>query len=133
MARPSHGTLQNTATTVNKGGGTPPQATPSNSGMSLSNSSFSGQHARATVRGTTPINSVQRMITDGDGKQPWMETATPGKFDVFQAKIFPVIEYLTSKPEHVNHSFTKRWLILKRTPICIRSAMALTLIEAWLI
>jgi hypothetical protein len=45
-----------------------------------------------------------------------METATPGKFDLFQAKVFPVIEYLTTKPENANHAFTKRWTILKRTP-----------------
>ena len=45
-----------------------------------------------------------------------METATPGKFQDFQEKIFPIVEYLTSKPEHVNHSFSKKWMVLKRTP-----------------
>jgi hypothetical protein len=45
-----------------------------------------------------------------------METATPGKFPQFQNNFFPVVEYLISKPEHANHSFTKKWMALKRTP-----------------
>jgi hypothetical protein len=45
-----------------------------------------------------------------------METATPGKFSQFQNKIFPVVEYLSSKLEHATHSFTKKWTALKCTP-----------------
>jgi len=45
-----------------------------------------------------------------------METATPGKFCDFQTKIYPVVEFLTSKPIHASHAFTKRWHALKRTP-----------------
>jgi hypothetical protein len=45
-----------------------------------------------------------------------MATATPGKFSDFQTTIFPIIEYLTAKPEHANHAFTKKWTTLKRSP-----------------
>jgi hypothetical protein len=45
-----------------------------------------------------------------------METATPGKFPQFHKKIYPIVEYLTSKPEYANHVFTKKWTALKRTP-----------------
>jgi hypothetical protein len=45
-----------------------------------------------------------------------METATPGKFPEFQKKIFPVVEYLTSKREYAKHTFTKQWTALKRIP-----------------
>jgi hypothetical protein len=99
-----------------RGGSPMPTITASTSGVSLSNFSFSGKRAGASPRGSSDTPSVREITTDGNEKQPWMETATPGKFDLFQAKIFPVIEYLTAKPENTNHAFTKRWMILKRTP-----------------
>jgi len=117
MPTPPSRTLQNTVTPMAKGGGSPRQTKNLPSAVSLSKFSFSGQRAGATSRGssTTP-RSVQSTANDENEKQPWMETATPGKFDVFQTKIFPIIEYLTAKPEHANHVFTKRWMKLKRTP-----------------
>jgi len=43
-----------------------------------------------------------------------MEWATPGNFELFQAKIFPVVDYLISQPDHANHAFTKHWLQLNK-------------------
>ena len=115
MLKPPHEKLQKTVTPMANGGGSPRQPTASNSGASLSNFSFSGQRAGATTRSSTTTPRSASMPTNGE-KEPWMETATPKKFDEFQLKIFPVIEYLTAKPEHANHALTKRWLTLKRTP-----------------
>ena len=55
-----------------------------------------------------------------------MKTATPGKFDVFQWKIFPVIATLTAKPEHSNHPFTEKWVTLRRHP-----SMPMTAKTSW--
>jgi hypothetical protein len=54
--------------------------------------------------------------TAGNDGEPWMETATSGKFHLFQQQIFPIIESLTTKPEHANHPFTKKWARLKKIP-----------------
>jgi hypothetical protein len=48
--------------------------------------------------------------------EPWMETATPGKFPIFQQMIFPIIESLIKKPEYTNHAFLKKWKHLKKIP-----------------
>jgi hypothetical protein len=48
--------------------------------------------------------------------EPWMETVTPGKFEPFQAAIFPIVNKIVSQPEYANHSFTKRWKSLKGIP-----------------
>jgi hypothetical protein len=56
------------------------------------------------------------------GKEPWMETVTPGKFSKFQHKIFPIVEVLVSKPEHAANAFTKKWNNLKRKPKTLMSA-----------
>ena len=113
MTKPPQGPSRNTVTpAVAKAGGSSRQATASHSGASLSNSLISSTRAGAP----TTLRASHSKTNDDDEKEPWMETATPGKFNLFQKQIFPVIEFLTSKPEHMNHAFTKQWLRLKRTP-----------------
>ena len=66
---------------------------------SLSTVSTSGTRARAV--GTTSIS-------DDDQKEPWMHTATPGKFNTLHETLYSIVEEITKKPEHTNHAFTKR-------------------------
>jgi hypothetical protein len=101
-------------TLTSKGGG-PPVATTSPSGTSLSQVS-SQSAGTARVRSPITLRSSSSNTNDGDPQEPWMETATPGKFPEFQKKIFPVVEYLTSKREYAKHTFTKQWTALKRIP-----------------
>jgi hypothetical protein len=56
------------------------------------------------------------MDDDKSGQGPWMETATPGKFHLFQAKIFPIVDAITAKAEYAQHKFVKKWEDLKRKP-----------------
>jgi hypothetical protein len=93
-----------------------PHLTPTvNTGTSSSNSSSSSPRATAP-RTRSPTVFSTATTNDEDNQAPWMETATPGKFCDFQTKIYPVVEFLTSKPIHASHAFTKRWHALKRTP-----------------
>ena len=83
----------------------------------MSKFSISSPRAGVASRGSpTTTRSTNSSTNDADEKEPWMERATPGKFELFQVKIFPVVDYLISQPDHANHAFTKRWLQLKRTP-----------------
>jgi len=117
MPRPPKRPSRNTVTPMAKTGGPSRQATALHSEASLSNSSISSARAGASrVESPTSLRTTNSKTNNGDEKEPWMETATPGKFDQFQVQIFSVIEFLTSKPEHKNHAFTKRWLRLKRSP-----------------
>jgi hypothetical protein len=43
------------------------------------------------------------MDHDKSGQGPWMETATLGKFHLFQAKIFPIVDAITAKAEYAQH------------------------------
>ena len=118
MPKPPSATSRNTVMPNAKGGGSPRQTNVSPSGVSLSEFSISGARAGAASRGSpsTIQRGVHSPTNDSDEKEPWMERATPGKFELFQIKIFPVIDYLVAQPDHANHVFTKRWLQLKRTP-----------------
>jgi len=81
MSKPPQGASRNNVTPMTKGGGSPRQMTASNSGASSSNFSFSSTRAGAASCGSpTTLRSVH---------------STPGKLNLFQQKIFPVIEYLT--------------------------------------
>jgi hypothetical protein len=117
MTKPPRGSKSNKGKTVTKEGGSPQSKLSSTNVPSSSTSSGSSNRAAAsrTHSPTTPRTTPEK--TNNDGQQGiWMETATPGKFSEFQRKIFPVIEFLTSKPAHAAHAFTKRWHTLKRTP-----------------
>jgi len=117
MTKPPSGKSRNKVTPNPKGGRSSPVTTTSNSGTPLSHSSASSLSAGAApVRSPIWLRSSNSTTNAGAAQEPWMETATPGKFQDFQEKIFPIVEYLTSKPEHVNHSFSKKWMVLKRTP-----------------
>jgi len=76
--------------------------------LSLSTASASGTRATARAAGLS--------ISDDDQKEPWMHTATPGKFDILHAAVYPIVEEIIKKPENANHTFTKTWKRLKRLP-----------------
>jgi hypothetical protein len=79
--------------------------------MSMSTASTSGTSG---TRGTS--RAVGTAISDDDQKEPWMHTATPGKFNVLHETLYPIVEEIVKKPEHANHVFTKKWKQLKRLP-----------------
>jgi hypothetical protein len=117
MPKPPPGKLRNAPSSRFKGSGPPHTAITSNSGSPSSSSSVSTPSAGTTrVRSPTTLRSSTSITADGNVQEPWMETATPGKFPNFQKKIFLIVEHLTSKPEYANHAFTKKWTMLKRTP-----------------
>ena len=113
---PSLLTGKNT-TSIGRVGRSTRAAATTNSRASLSPSSNSSSRAGAP-RPDSPVSlRIATLHTnDGNDDEPWMETATPGKFDNFQPKIFPILDSLTAKPEYANHAFTKRWMALKRIP-----------------
>jgi len=76
--------------------------------MSLSTASTSG------TRGTS--RAVGTGISDDDHKEPWMHTATPGKFTVLHETLYSIVEQIVKKPEHANNAFIKKWKQLKRLP-----------------
>jgi hypothetical protein len=53
-------------------------------------------------RRAPPVGSPP-MDHDKSGQGPWMETATLGKFHLFQAKIFPIVDAITAKAEYAQH------------------------------
>jgi hypothetical protein len=53
------------------------------------------------------------MDDDNFGQGSWMETATPGKFYLFQAKVFPIVDAITAKAEHAQRKLVKKWEDLK--------------------
>jgi hypothetical protein len=55
--------------------------------------------------------------------EPWMETATPGKFANFQQTVFAIVEEIVNKPEIAQHIFTKKWTQLRRASRNPMSAM----------
>ena len=113
---PSLSTGKNT-TSIGRVGRSTRAAATTNSRASLSPSSNSSSRAGAS-RPDSPVSLriATSHTNDGNDDEPWMETATPGKFDVFQPKIFPILDSLTAKPEYATHAFTKRWMALKRIP-----------------
>jgi len=116
MPKPFKGPKKNTAMKQATGGTSPrPPPSPTN-GSSSSTSSNSSPRATAPRTRSPTVLHATTPTNDDDLHGIWMETATPGKFPDFQQKIFPVVEFLTSKPTHANHAFTKRWHALKRTP-----------------
>ena len=117
MTKPPSGKSCNKVTPNPKGGGSSPVTTTSTSRTPLSHSLVSSNSAgTARVRSPIVLRSSNSATNDGDAQEPWMKTATPGKFQDFQTKIFPIVEHLTSKPEHANHAFTKKWMALKGAP-----------------
>jgi hypothetical protein len=84
---------------------------------SLSTSSlFRARTGAPRADSPTLVQTATLKSKDSRGDEPWMATATPGKFSDFQKMILPIIEYLTAKPEHANHVFIKKWATLKRSP-----------------
>ena len=117
MPKPPPGPVRNSVSTLDKGGESSRPAVSLKSGSSSSpSSSYSSRASTTRVGSPIPLRTQTSKTNDGDDQGLWMETATPGKFSIFQGKIFPIIEFLTSKPEHVSHAFVKKWTALKRTP-----------------
>ncbi len=97
MTKPPSGKSCNKIMPNPKGGGPPQVTTTSNSGTPLSHSSISSHSAgTAHVRSPIKLHSSSSTTNVGDAQEPWMETATPGKFQDFQQKIFPIVEFLIS-------------------------------------
>ena len=117
MMKPPSGPVRYSVSTLDKGGEFPRLASTLESGSSSPPSSSSGSRASAVHVGSpTSLRNPTSKTNDGDDQGLWMETATPGKFSVFHNKISPIIEFLTSKPEHASNAFVKKWAVLKRTP-----------------
>jgi hypothetical protein len=60
--------------------------------------------------------NAAKLGSSNQASEPWMETATPGKFTDFQTPVFTVVEKIVSKPENAHHPFTTKWKKLCRVP-----------------
>jgi hypothetical protein len=72
-------------------------------------------HVTRTIS-TQNIRGGQNTNDSTTYSEPWMETVTAGKIDLFQKAIYNAVEKIVKQPEYINHPFAKKWRDLKKIP-----------------